>query len=188
MTQVNGFQGLVGYSLRELNTSELAHYCSSSTRLKTVPLQNQNRSNFTYDFMIRSYTSGCYFYDTNNGKWSSYGMDLYEDTNLEYTHCYSTHLTSFAGGLVFTPSTINYQYVFANMPFTRSPTIYLAVLIAVCLYIIFAIYSLTTDVRLAKKMGIYVMKDNYQNDSYFYELIVFTGNRNESGTQSKVSL
>jgi ATP-binding cassette subfamily B protein len=39
---------------------------------------------------------------------------IYEDTNIERTHCLSYHLTSFAGGLSLTPSIINFQYSFAN--------------------------------------------------------------------------
>ena len=30
------------------------------------------------------------------------------------------------------------------------------------------------------------MKDNYPNDTYYYELTFFTGDKNESGTNSKV--
>jgi hypothetical protein len=43
------------------------------------------------------------------------------------------------------------------------------------------------DLRDRKKMNITFMKDNHPNNSYFYELIVFTGDKNESGTNSKVN-
>jgi hypothetical protein len=189
MTQVDGFKGFVGYSLRELDTNETNLYCSNnSSRLQqSLPSSPQNRKNFTSDFMLRSYTSGCYYYDTKTGKWSSLGMDLYEDTNLEQTHCLSNHLTAFSGGLVFTPSSINYKYVFANAAIDRNATIYIAVIVAVCLYIAFAIGSSYMDKRDSKKMGIYPLKDNFHSDTYFYELIVFTGNRSESETTSKVT-
>jgi polycystin 1L2 len=188
MTQVNGFQGFVGYSLRELNSDESTIYCSYRNDTQSILTLNQNRTNFTSDFMIRSYTSGCFYYEKSTGKWSSFGMDLYEDTNLEYTHCSSNHLTAFAGGLFLTPSTINYLYVFANATIIKNPTIYATVLFALCFYIVFAIWSRIKDNRDTKKMGIYVLKDNCPTDSYFYELIIFTGNRNESGTNSKVCL
>ena len=38
------------------------------------------------------------------------------------------------------------------------------------------------------KLNITPLKDNNLNDNYYYELMVFTGNRPESGTQSKVCL
>ena len=43
------------------------------------------------------------------------------------------------------------------------------------------------DKRDEQKMGIYFLEDNYPNELYFYELIVFTGNRSESETNSKVN-
>ena len=187
MAQVNGFQGFVGYSIRELNSNESSLYCLNTNEKQLSPPLSQNRTNFTSDFMIRSYTSGCYYYETSTGKWSSFGMELYEDTNLDYAHCSSNHLTSFAGGLFITPSTINYQYVFANASITQNPTIYATVIFIACLYVVFAIWSRLKDNQDSKKMGIYSLKDNSANDSYFYEFIVFTGNRSESGTNSKVN-
>jgi len=186
MTQINGYKGFVGYSLRELSSQELVTYCSSST----IQSQNklpviQTKVNFTNDFMVRSYSSGCYYYDTNAGKWLSNGMDIYEDTNLDIL-CMTTHLTSFAGGLVILPSAINFQYVFANSSPTNNPLIYSTVLLITCIYILFAIWSRYMDMQDEKKMNLVPLKDNNPSDSYFYELIVFTGNRNESGTHSKV--
>ena len=43
------------------------------------------------------------------------------------------------------------------------------------------------DLRDLKKMNITFMKDNHPSDSYLYELIVFTGDKDEAGTNSKVS-
>ena len=185
MTQVNGFKGFVGYSLRELDLNETNLYCFN---LKTSPAppSTQNRINFTGDFMLRSYTSGCYYYDIDTGKWYSNGIDVYEDTNLEKTHCVSNHLTSFAGGLVLTPSTINFKYLYSNLVNTQNPTIYITVILFICLYIFFACWSRIMDRRDETKTGVYLLKDNHKNDSYFYELIVFTGNRSESETNSKV--
>jgi hypothetical protein len=186
MTQINGYKGFVGYSLRELNSQELITYCSATIQSQNILPLIQTKVNFTNDFMIRSYSSGCYYYDTNTGKWLSNGMDIYEDTNLENTHCMSTHLTAFAGGLVILPSVINFQYVFANASITYNPLIYSTVLLITCIYILFAIWSRYMDMQDVKKMNLVPLKDNNPNDSYFYELIVFTGNRNESGTHSKV--
>ena len=44
------------------------------------------------------------------------------------------------------------------------------------------------DMKDLKKLKIVPLKDNNSKDSYLYELIVFTGNRSESGTRSKVNL
>ena len=188
MTTVNGYKGFVGYSLRELNVNETVSICEnnkSGNSISSIPLTH-NKFNFTGDFFIRSYTSGCYYYDVDTGKWSSNGMDIYEDTSLEQTHCVSSHLTSFAGGLVLSPSTINFKYLFANVSVTQNPTIYATVIIFVFMYIFFAIWSRIMDKKDQSKIGLYPLKDNYPNDTYFYKLIIFTGNQNESETTSKV--
>jgi hypothetical protein len=188
MSQVNGFKGFVGYNIRELDSNEANLYCVqnfSSNANPTFPLI-QKIINFTSDFLLRSYTSGCYYYDTQTGKWSSNGMEIYEDTNLEQTHCSSSHLTSFAGGLDSSPSIINFQYSFANASFSRNLVIYITVLIFICLYLLFAIWARYKDVKDMKKMNIIPLKDNHPSHNYFYELMIFTGNRNESETNSKV--
>ena len=188
VSQVNGFKGMVGYSIRELNTNEFRFYCSSSVSLnsRTYPT-SQNQSNFTNDFMVRSYSSGCYYFDSSTGKWSSDGMDIYGDTNLKQTRCKSNHLTSFAGGLVLLPSIINFQYVFANASIDLNLTIYITIMLFFFMYIFFAIISIILDKMDKTKFKIIQLKDNNPVDNYFYEIIVFTGNRSEAGTQSKVN-
>ena len=186
MSQINGFNGFVGYLIRELSFTEINTYCLSNTLSVSSLLSTQNQTNFTSDFMIRSYTSGCYYYNSDTGKWSSNGMEIYEDSCIQQTHCTSNHLTSFAGGLVVIPSTINFQYVFANASFTQNLTIYLTIIVFLFLYILFAAMSMFLDLIDNEKLKITPLKDNNPNDVYFYELIVFTGNRSESGTHSKV--
>ena len=186
MSQFNGFKGLVGFSIRELSVTEKDLYCNGTLSLKSFPLI-QNQVNFSSNFMIRAYSSGCYYFDVNNGKWFSDGMEIFEDTDVKQTHCISTHLTSFAGGFVILPSAINFQYVFANASFTQNPLIYLTVIILTCVYILFAIWARFKDKRDLKKLNIIPLKDNNPQNDYFYEIIVFTGNESESATQSKVN-
>ena len=187
MTQVNGYKGFVGYSLRELDSDEINVYCLNKTNLKanTLPVV-QNQTNFTSDFMIRSFSSGCYYYDVNTGKWASDGIDVYADTNLTHTHCSSNHLTSFAGGLDLLPSTINFQYAFSNSSPKINAIIYSILLLVTSNYILLALWARWMDRRDQKKINVTFMTDNYPSDLYFYELIFYTGDKCESGTNSKV--
>jgi hypothetical protein len=187
MTQLNGYKGFVGYGIRELSQNEMNFYCLKSSPLTAVSLI-QSEVNFTSDFMIRSYSSGCYYFDTNTGKWMSNEMDIYEDTSLEKTHCMSNHLTSFAGSLVILSSTINFQYVFAETLLAKSLLAILILILITCIYILFALWSRHMDTQDLKKMNLVACKDNDPNHSYFYEVIVFTGTRDKSGTESKVLL
>ena len=188
VTQINGFKGFVGYGIRELNSSEFDFFCSSNstlTYIKSFPLI-QVQINFTSDFFIRTYTSGCYYYDTNSGKWLPDGMSLLNETNIKQTHCSSNHLTSFAGGLLLMPNQINVQYAFSNASPAKNYTIYLTLIVICILYILFGLWSIIMDKRDLKKLNINLLKDNNAVDNYFYELTLFTGDHKEAGTNSIV--
>ena len=185
MSQIKGFKGFFGYSIRELSLNETNLYCSFNRSVSSFPY-NMIKTNLTSDFSILAYTSGCYYYDVNTGKWSSNGMEIYKDTNLEETHCFSNHLTLFAGGLSFASSIINYQYTMTKAVLNNGQLVYASLILVTCVYILFAIWSKYMDTRDLKKLNLIPLKDNNPNDNYFYELIVFTGNQSESGTQSKV--
>jgi len=189
MSQINGYKGFVGYGMRELNESEINLYCSLSNTVNIVEsiLLVQSQVNFTSDFLLRTYTSGCYYFDTDNGKWFADGLTLLQNgTNIQQTHCTSKHLTSFAGGLVVMPNKINFQYVFAKTSFARNYTIYLTVIVFFILYLSFALWSILMDNLDFGKLNIIQLKDNSPSDNYFYELMVYTGDLKESGTHSMV--
>ena len=131
----NQTSSYIGLGLRELNETEIFVYCQNKTEqnLTSPPLTDKN--NFTSDFGIRTFTSGCYYLDTSTGNWSSEGTQTLPDTNYTHTHCKSTHLTDFAGGFLVVPNEINFESVFANSSFDQNMTIYLTVIIVTSLYI-----------------------------------------------------
>ena len=187
--EVNNYKGLVGIGIRELNSSEEVQYCTNLQK-PTIPpyMSATNTSNTTLssDFYFLSFTSGCYYMDLSTGKWSSDGVEVQSDTSFLYTHCKSSHLTTFAGGWIVLPSAINFDYVFANASFDKNKTIYLTVAILFCLYILFAIWGRYMDKQDMLKIGVTPLVDNQPGDNYFYEIIVFTGSRKDAGTDSKV--
>lgn len=187
MTQINGFKGFVGYGIKELTENETNQFCNQKLSITKYPYI-LSQSNFTSDFMLRSYSSGCYYFDTNTGKWYSNGIDVYEDTNLVQIHCMSNHLTSFAGGFVILPSKINIVYAFESAILAKSLLAIIILFIITLLYLLFATWSHYMDIQDGKKVNLVLTKDNLQKNTYFYEVIVFTGTRKESGTQSKVKL
>ena len=187
MSQINGFKGFVGYGIKELTENETNQFCNQKLSITKYPYI-LSQSNFTSDFMLRSYSSGCYYFDTNTGKWYSNGIDVYEDTNLVQTHCMSNHLTSFAGGFVILPSKINIVYAFESAILAKSLLAIIILFIITLLYLLFATWSHYMDIQDGKKVNLVLTKDNLQKNTYFYEVIVFTGTRKESGTQSKVKL
>lgn len=178
----------MGYGIRELNNNELNAYCLNSSyfKLNSPPLITYV-VNFSNDFFLRTFTSGCYYYDVSAGKWSSSGLEVLSDTEINKIHCSSSHLTTFAGGLVVLPSAINFEYVWANASFIQNPIIYSTVIALTCLYVLIAIIARVMDIRDKKKLNIIPLIDNSPHDNYFYEIITFTGMRPTSGTDSKVN-
>lgn len=59
-------------------------------------------------------------------------------------------------------------------------TIYATIIVVFCLYIISVILARLWDRSDVKRVGV--------NDTYYYEVIVFTGNRQQAGTDSRVRM
>ena len=184
---VNNYRGFVGMSLRELSSNETQEYCSGnySIKLAEAPIAEVN---FTSNFWVSAYTSGCYYLNEPSGKWSSDGLEIFADTNESYTHCSTRHLTEFAGGFVVLPSQINFEYVWANASFASNPAIYITIIVITGLYIILACWAFLVDRRDRMRTGVTPLSDNKPGDNYFYEVIVYTGTRRDAGTESKVNI
>jgi hypothetical protein len=198
MNQTQNYTGKVGYSIRELTSYEFNLYCNSSqnhyndTKPPVYQYQSYSSLNnktgfFTDNLWLRVYTSGCYYFDIKSNKWSSYGTEILSDSNSTHTHCSAFHLTEFAGGFVVVPSEINFQSVFANASFMQNPTIYVTCIVLVSLFILLAIFMFHKDRKDKLKVGVTFLPNRIKNlYNYYYEVIVFTGNRNNSGTDSNV--
>lgn len=192
------YTGLIGFSIRELDEHEVSLYCEGLNLNNTKPpiknltyLENSTVV-FKDNFWIKVSLIGCYYLDKSTNKWSSYGMEILEDTNETHTHCISNHLTEFAGGYVVLPAQINFDNVWANASFDKNPTIFLTVIILTSCYFILAAMAVYKDRKDKMKTGftlLFDLNDKFgtcDKDNYFYEAIVFTGNRKNSETDSNV--
>lgn len=182
----------VGYGFRELNSDEYQTYCVNNTSSEsTDPPVLADSTNFTsllsQTIWKRVYATGCYYINDTSLSYSSYGLEVLSDSNSTSTHCVSSHLTEFAGGMVVLPNSIDFENVWANASFTKNMTIYLTVIIICSLYILLFIVCRYKDWRDETKREIYLLNDNNPWDQYFYELIVFTGGRPNANTNSNVS-
>lgn len=181
----------VGIGVRELTDNEQTLYCLNSTYRKNQPpilYSDLFKLQLTSNFSIRTFTSGCYYLNNQTGLYSSYGVDVLSRTNSTFTACTSSHLTSFAGGFDVLPAKIDFSYVFANASFDRNKTIYLTAIIVVCLYLLLIPWTRFMDWYDQRKSSVHVLADNCPEHLYFYEIIVFTGGRHHSGTESRVFL
>jgi len=181
--QTQNHQSLI-FALRELSTDEVFNYCSNNSLINSFPVTDES-FNFTSDYSLRLYTSGCYYFDENN-QWTSDGLIVGSLTNHYETECFAKHLTTFASGFFVLPSPINWNYVFANLDFMKNKTIYLTIIIISIFYIIVMIYARYKDKKDLEKLGVTPLADNHSSDQYFYQILVVTGHRRNSGTKSKV--
>ena len=171
------------FGIRQLNSNEIHSFQtkSSSTNLPNT------KFNFSCDYDLRIYTSGCYYLDTDQN-WKSDGLLVGSETNVYQTQCYSKQLKTFSTSLTFLPKLIDWNYVFANADFLRNKTIYLTVISVSMIYLILMIFSRYKDKKDLEKLGVTPLPDNHRNDQYFYQILVFTGQRKDSGTNSKVNI
>lgn len=188
--EVGNHQGLIGMGLRELQNDEIMKYCPNTKPFNPPLMQSNPNSSFSLfstDFYFFVYTSGCYYIDHSTSKWSSYLVEVVNDTSISFIHCKTNHLTTFSGGIDILPSVINFDYFYdKTSTFIQNKTIYLTIIITFALYIIFCIWGIWKDRQDFLKIGVAPLIDNQSNDDYFYEILVFTGNRKHAETDSKV--
>jgi len=99
-------------------------------------------------------------------------------------------LTSFGGGisgLTILPPTINFASVFAKADFMSNQTIYITLIVTTSLLILLCIFARYKDNLDKLTIGLAILPENNPDHNYFYELIVFTGSRPNSSTDSKIS-
>ncbi|CAF3754605.1 unnamed protein product [Adineta steineri] len=182
--QAPGHQSLI-FGIRELNSTEINNYCLNNSSINTSLPITDEPYDFTSNYELRIYTSGCYYLDENNN-WKSDGLTVGPLTNLYKTECLSTHLTTFAGGFIVLPAPINWSYVFANADFSKNKTVYLTMIFTSIIYIALLIYARFKDKKDIEKLGVTPLADNNKSDHYYYQILVFTGQRTNAGTDSKV--
>jgi hypothetical protein len=66
-----GHQALI-FGLRELNSTEMNTFCSNQSVNINPPITDKP-FNFTSNYQLRIFTSGCYYLDSNNN-WQSDGL------------------------------------------------------------------------------------------------------------------
>ncbi|CAF4408925.1 unnamed protein product, partial [Adineta steineri] len=109
--QTPGHQSLI-FGIRELNSTEMNNYCSNNSSINTLPITDEPYD-FTSNYELLIYTSGCYYLDESNN-WKSDGLTVGPLTNMYETECLSTHLTTFAGGFIVLPAPINWSHLFST--------------------------------------------------------------------------
>ena len=77
------------FGLRQLNSTEMITCCSNSSTVITDPPLTNERFQFTANYELRLFTSGCFSLDGND-RWNSSGMTVGPLTSREVTQCFFT--------------------------------------------------------------------------------------------------
>lgn len=141
---------------------------------------------YTTNYSMKIFTSGCYFYNYHRKIWSAEGC-VVESANYAMTHCKCNHLTSFGSGFFVMPNSIDFSYVFANAGFSDNVTIYMTIVITLTLYALLLVWAKKNDKEDLIKLGSTPLPDNHPGARYLYEILVYTGDNDEAATDSKVS-
>ncbi|XP_041364430.1 uncharacterized protein LOC121379844 [Gigantopelta aegis] len=186
--QVNDFTGKVYIGVRQLKPEDQDRNFTDCDSIPALDPKDDSDKKFTTSYKTRIYVTGCYFFDEATEQWDTKGCHVGPRTDVDRTHCLCTHLTTFAGGWVVPPNTIDWDFVFSNADFYQNPTIYITMIIIIVVYLMVAIWARRKDRKDIEKLGITPLKDNDPRDKYYYEIIVTTGMRRNAATHSKVCL
>lgn len=80
--QNRGFETIF-FGIRELNETEIDFYCSNRTN-STLPMTDEPM-NFTSNYLLRSFLSGCYYLD-ENAQWRSDGLRVTIFSSYSFRH------------------------------------------------------------------------------------------------------
>ena len=141
--------------------------------------------NFTTDYLLRTYTAGCYYLDEKYEVWTSKGMEVI-NTTYEVTVCRSAHMTIFGAGFFVQPNTLDFDFIIAAADFSDNMTIYTAILVSLTLYLVFLVMAKYQDKQDERRRATKPLPDNDPTDSYVYEIIVMTGAQSQATCKSKI--
>lgn len=74
------------------------------------------------------------------------------ETNVSLAQCICNHLTTFAGGWVVMPNTIDWNFVFSNADFMKNPTLYATMITITVVYLVVVVWARRQDKRDVEKV------------------------------------
>ncbi|XP_038068153.1 uncharacterized protein LOC119737688 [Patiria miniata] len=142
--------------------------------------------NFTGNYTLCVYISGCAYFNNKTQEWSTDGVRVGPKTTKDLTQCFSRHLTDFASTWLVPPTPLDFQYIFNNAGFLENLTIYITTIVIYVLFVFIFIWARRKDRKDIIMQGLAPMADNKPKHKYLYEIAVMTGQWKGSGTSSKV--
>ncbi|KAK0049118.1 polycystin-1 isoform X2, partial [Biomphalaria pfeifferi] len=182
--ELKGRKGKWWFGTRELDASDIND--AIPTNEEIAEKYKNGSGEFNHNYNLTLWTSGCFFLSDNATDWSTYGCEVSPESTEEKTVCLCNHMTTFAGGFIVVPNTIDWNFVFSHADFMSNPTLYITEMFIAVVFAIAFYLARQKDKKDMALIGLTPMADNDPRDKYFYEVIVSTGMRRNAGTNSKV--
>ncbi|KAJ7340518.1 hypothetical protein OS493_003270 [Desmophyllum pertusum] len=134
---------------------------------------------------------GCLFWDSRKERWLSRGCRVGQRSNSTSLHCLCNHLTSFGGGVLVMPNTLDFDVVFnelTRLDQTNNIAVLSAIIVVLLLYLLVVIFARRADKRDKAKSGPAYHLLSSQEASFEYDLTVVTGVWKGSGTDANVAI
>ena len=95
---------------------------------------------FAHPYSLRTWTSGCYYYNEKTKAWVADGMAL-RWSEYGTTHCRSDHLTTFGNGFHVVDNKVDFDYIFSEASFEDNVTIYVCIIVTLLCFLFLLIWS-----------------------------------------------
>ncbi|KAG1677778.1 Polycystic kidney disease protein 1-like 2 [Nymphon striatum] len=166
--------------------AETRDYINLNDSKQLENLEKEDLLSVVDSFMILTSKTICSYFNEELQSWEVDGMKP-KSVEFDTLTCCSNHLTTFGSGFFVMPNTIDFDYVFENASIVDNLTIYVTVIVSFALYLLLLVYTRRKDNKDLEKLGATPVTDNKPEYKYLYEILVFTGTKSNSETDSKIS-
>ncbi|KAK4476287.1 hypothetical protein MN116_001490, partial [Schistosoma mekongi] len=168
---------------RQLNQYEINEYKKKYP--PSIPYLYRDQINNTA--LSRWFLTSCLSGKLDSSKqWSTNKCRVGPMTTVQQTQCICDELSTITSGWFELPNTIDFNYIFANMDFSKNPTLYATEISVGILFLLIYIWARREDIKDIDRLSVTQLAENNPDHEYLYEIIVSTGHRRCAGTDSKV--
>ncbi|TNN06289.1 Polycystin-2, partial [Schistosoma japonicum] len=168
---------------RQLNQYEINAYNNKHPPSIPYPYRDQINNTALSRWFLTSCLSGKL---DSSKQWSTNKCRVGPMTTFQQTQCICDELSTFTSGWFELPNTIDFNYIFANMDFSKNPTLYATEISIGILFLLIFIWARREDIKDIDRLSVTQLAENNPDHEYLYEIIVSTGHRRCAGTDSKV--
>ncbi|XP_031571405.1 polycystic kidney disease protein 1-like 2 isoform X3 [Actinia tenebrosa] len=143
--------------------------------------------NYTISVSVKS----CLYWSEAKEKWTNYGCRVSSRVVNDSLVCLCSHLSSFGGDFFVAPNPIDFDQVWAGLTSigeTKNFVVLATLCTIFCLYIVTVVFARRADRNDKQKITQAIPVSQITDDSYCYEITVYTGIWRRCGTTSNIAM